>query len=148
MYGGTDNGLLCSPTILSTLHVVDTHVEGASFTERPSLFYFVPGDRVIGIAAWTGVGLATVALLAGPYWLPDPHAAPTSMLLWAVMWGLYQSFVNAGRIFYTPGHEPVNSALHVEYFTFCSQNGRRRGLPSGIGKRFMRWQPPPESPFT
>jgi hypothetical protein len=109
MYGGTDNGLLCSPTILSTLHVVDTHVEGASFTERPSLFYFVPDDRVIGIAAWTGVGLATVALLAGPYWLPDPHAVSTSMLLWAVMWGLYQSFVNAERIFYTPGHEPVNT---------------------------------------
>ncbi|MFB6228456.1 MAG: lipase maturation factor family protein [Halobacteriales archaeon] len=86
---------------------VDTYVDGTTFGERPSVFYFVPDDRAIGVAAWTGVALALVALLAGPYWLPDPYALPASMLLWAAMWGLYQSFVNAGRIFYGYGWESM-----------------------------------------
>jgi hypothetical protein len=75
---------------------LEEYVERASFAERPSLFYYVPDDRVVGLAAWTGVALALLALFAGPYWLPDAYAIPASMLLWAAMWGLYQSFVNAG----------------------------------------------------
>ncbi|MUW13776.1 lipase maturation factor family protein [Halorubrum sp. CBA1125] len=86
---------------------LDEYVESASFRERPSLFYFVPDDRAVGIAAWTGVGLALAALLAGPYWLPEPYALPASMLVWAAMWALYQSFVNAGRIFYGYGWESM-----------------------------------------
>jgi Protein of unknown function (DUF1222). len=86
---------------------LEEYVEGTSFSERPSLFYFVPSDRAIGLAAWTGVGLSAVALLAGPYWLPTPYAVPASMLLWLVLWGLYQSFVNAGRIFYGYGWESM-----------------------------------------
>ena len=83
------------------------YVEGATFRERPSLFYLLPDDRVVGIAAWTGVGLALAALLAVPYWLPEPYAVPASMLLWAAMWALYQSFVNAGRVFYGYGWESM-----------------------------------------
>jgi hypothetical protein len=83
------------------------YVEGVEFRERPSLFYLVPDDRAIGIAAWTGVGLSVLAVLAGPYWLPDPYALPASMLLWTALWGLYQSFVNAGRLFYGYGWESM-----------------------------------------
>ncbi|WP_267643345.1 lipase maturation factor family protein [Haloarchaeobius amylolyticus] len=86
---------------------IDEYVEGVSFRERPSLFYVFPDDRTIGLAAWTGVGLALLALVAGPYWLPEPYAIPASMLLWAAMWGLYQSFVNAGRVFYGYGWESM-----------------------------------------
>ncbi|MFB6362412.1 MAG: lipase maturation factor family protein, partial [Halobacteriales archaeon] len=77
------------------------------FTERPSLFHLVPHDRVIGIAAWLGVGLSTVALLAGPSWLPRPLAVPASIGLWAVLWLLYLSFVNAGQRFYGFGWESM-----------------------------------------
>jgi hypothetical protein len=86
---------------------IEEYVAEASFRERPSLFYLFPDDRAIGLAAWSGVALALAALLAGPYWLPDPYAIPASMLLWAAMWLLYQSFVNAGRVFYGYGWESM-----------------------------------------
>ncbi|MDX1744768.1 MAG: lipase maturation factor family protein, partial [Halobacteriales archaeon] len=86
---------------------ITEYVENASFADRPSLFYFIPSDRAIGVAAWTGVALSAVALLGGPYMLPAPYAVPTSMLLWATLWVLYQSFVNAGRIFYGYGWESM-----------------------------------------
>lgn len=92
-----DNGLLS----------INEYIERTTFKEQPSLFYFVPSDRVIGIAAWTGVGLALIAFFGVPYWLPDPYAVPASMLLWATMWSLYLSFVNAGQVFYGYGWETM-----------------------------------------
>ncbi len=86
---------------------LDTYIESVSFVERPSLFHLVPSDRAIGIAAWSGVGLALVALVAGPYWVPTPYALPASMVLWFAMWALYQSFVNAGQLFYGYGWESM-----------------------------------------
>jgi len=86
---------------------IDRYVEHASFRERPSLFYVYPGDRAIGVAAWTGIALSALALLAGPYWLPEPFAVPASILLWAALWLLYLSFVNAGQLFYGFGWESM-----------------------------------------
>lgn len=86
---------------------LDEFVERWSFTERPSLFHVFPSDRAIGLAAWAGVGLSLVALCAGPYALPAPYAVPASMLLWAALWALYQSFVNAGQLFYGFGWESM-----------------------------------------
>jgi hypothetical protein len=86
---------------------LDEFVERWSFTERPSLFHVFPSDRAIGIAAWAGVGLSLVALGAGPYALPAPYAVPASMGLWAALWALYQSFVNAGQLFYGFGWESM-----------------------------------------
>ena len=86
---------------------LDDYVDRAAFRERSSLFYLVPDDRAVGVAAWTGVGLAVVALLAGPHWLPAAYAVPASMLLWAAMWALYLSFVNAGQLFYGYGWESM-----------------------------------------
>ncbi|WP_049921836.1 lipase maturation factor family protein [Halopiger djelfimassiliensis] len=86
---------------------IEWYADGASVRERPSLFYFYPDDRVIGLAAWTGVCLSGLAVLAVPYWLPSPYATPASMLLWATLWGLYLSFVNAGQTFYGYGWESM-----------------------------------------
>ncbi|MBV0924466.1 lipase maturation factor family protein [Halomicroarcula limicola] len=91
----------------SGLLPISQYVERSSFRERPSLFYYYPSDRVIGIAAWSGVALSAVALAAGPYWLPAPYAVPASMALWLVLWGLYLSFVNAGQTFYGYGWESM-----------------------------------------
>jgi hypothetical protein len=82
-------------------------VDASSFRERPSLFHFYPSDRAVGVLAWTGVALSVLALLAGPYWLPAPYAVPASMLLWLALWACYQSFVNAGRVFYGYGWESM-----------------------------------------
>ena len=86
---------------------IDEYVDAVAFRERPSLFYLFPDDRVIGGVAWVGVGLSAAALLAGPYWLPAPYALPASILLWALLWALYQSFVNAGQLFYGYGWESM-----------------------------------------
>ncbi|GGL51152.1 lipase maturation factor family protein [Halocalculus aciditolerans] len=83
------------------------YADRASVTESPSLFVLVPDDRLVGLAAWTGVALSVVALLAGPYWLPAPYAVPAAMALWAALWLLYLSFVNAGRVFYGYGWESM-----------------------------------------
>ncbi len=86
---------------------ISRYVEHVSFSDRPSLFYFVPTDRAIGIAAWAGVFLSVLALVGVPYWLPGPYATPVSMVLWATMWALYLSFVNAGQLFYGFGWESM-----------------------------------------
>ncbi|NHN47354.1 lipase maturation factor family protein [Halostella sp. JP-L12] len=86
---------------------IGEYVEAASFRERPSLFYLYPDDRVIGAAAWTGVALSVAALVGLPYWLPEPYPIVASMLIWAALWALYQSFVNAGRVFYGYGWESM-----------------------------------------
>ncbi|SDR34752.1 lipase maturation factor family protein [Natronobacterium texcoconense] len=86
---------------------LEWYAEGASFRERPSLFYVYPDDRVVGLAAWSGVVLSAMAVLAVPYWLPDAYATPASMVLWATLWLLYLSFVNAGQTFYGYGWESM-----------------------------------------
>jgi hypothetical protein len=83
------------------------YVDSRTFTERPSLFYLYPSDRVIGLAAWFGVVLALATLVGLPYLLPEPFPIVASMVLWTLMWGLYLSFVNAGRIFYGYGWESM-----------------------------------------
>lgn len=86
---------------------ISRYVENVQFSDRPSLFYFYPTDRAIAVAAWSGVVLSLLTLLGVPYWLPDAYATPTSMVLWATMWVLYLSFVNAGQIFYGYGWESM-----------------------------------------
>ncbi|MFB6301954.1 MAG: lipase maturation factor family protein [Haloferacaceae archaeon] len=86
---------------------LENYVDRHSFRERPSLLYLVPDDRVAGAAAWLGVAGSILALAGLPYWVPDRHAVPVSMLLWAGLWGLYLSFVNAGQVFYGYGWESM-----------------------------------------
>jgi hypothetical protein len=86
---------------------IDRYVEHASFTDQPSLFYYYPSDRVIGVAAGAGVGLSLVALLGLPYFLPEPYPVVVSVAVWALLWGLYLSFVNAGQLFYGYGWESM-----------------------------------------
>ncbi len=83
------------------------YVERSAFSERPSLFYLAPSDRAVGAAAWTGVVLSVLALVGVPYLLPDAYAVAASVLLWAAMWALYLSFVNAGQLFYGYGWESM-----------------------------------------
>ncbi len=69
----------------------------------PSLFHRRYSDRLLRIVAGTGMvgALATVAGLPqrGPWWVP--------LLVFACLYGLYLSIVNAGQIFYGFGWESL-----------------------------------------
>jgi hypothetical protein len=73
------------------------------FGRAPSIFHLHYSDRFLAGVAWTGAGLAAVALLglpeAGPAWL--------SMAVWLAMWVLYLSIVNIGQTFYGFGWETL-----------------------------------------
>jgi hypothetical protein len=86
---------------------IEDYLKRRSFGERPSLFYLLPDDRVIGAAAWTGVSLSVLALVGAPGWLAPPFALPASVVLWGALWVLYLSFVNAGQTFYGFGWESM-----------------------------------------
>jgi len=86
---------------------IQQYVERHTFRDRPSLFYYYPSDRAIGVTAWTGVGLSALAFVGLPSWLPRPYAVPASILLWLTLWALYLSFVNAGQTFYGYGWESM-----------------------------------------
>ncbi|MER7408799.1 lipase maturation factor family protein [Streptomyces cacaoi] len=73
------------------------------FREAPSLFHWRCTDRFVTGCAWFGTALSA-ALLVGagdvvPLW--------ASMLMWALLWALYLSFVNVGQIFYGFGWESL-----------------------------------------
>jgi len=76
----------------------------AAFRDRPSLFHLVPSDRAIAWAARAGVLLSGLALVGLPGWL---LGTPATMAVWAAMWLLYLSFVNAGQVFYGYGWESM-----------------------------------------
>lgn len=78
-----------------------------SFWERPSLLYLIPNDTAVGVVAWIGVVLSVLAFVGAPAWLPRVFVIPTSVLLWAVLWALYLSIVNAGQVFYGYGWESM-----------------------------------------
>lgn len=78
-------------------------VERRDFRDAPSLFHLVPDDRVVGAAAWAGVGLSVLALFGTPARLGTLAAA----LVWGLLWLLYLSFVNAGGTFYGFGWESL-----------------------------------------
>ncbi|MFB6242311.1 MAG: lipase maturation factor family protein [Candidatus Nanosalina sp.] len=73
------------------------------FWESPSLFFFLDSDRFIEIGAWLGILLSTVALLGLPQQLGTGITAAVFLMLWT----LYLSYVNVGRIFYGFGWESM-----------------------------------------
>lgn len=82
---------------------VPRFVAAVPFRRSPSLFHLRYSDRLATVLGWLGILLAAAVVLGlperGPIWL--------SMLVWAVLWLLYLSFVNVGQIFYAFGWESV-----------------------------------------
>ncbi|MEF8852694.1 MAG: lipase maturation factor family protein [Haloarculaceae archaeon] len=79
------------------------YTERYEFSEKPSLFYYFDSDRALAVGAWLGVVLAALAFLG----VPDRLGLAASVPVWATMWVLYLSFVNAGRTFYGYGWESM-----------------------------------------
>jgi len=110
---------------------VPDFVKAVPFRASPSLFFFAPTDTAFTIAAWLGVLLACMAL-AG---IADRFGTWLSMLVWALMWLLYISFVNVGQIFYAFGWE----SILLEACFYAIFLGSRRTTPQTIAVWMIRW---------
>lgn len=73
------------------------------FSDAPSLFQWRYSDRLLSGVAWSGIALASAALLGGFDAVP-PWCALAG---WVVMWSLYLSVVNVGQTFYGFGWESL-----------------------------------------
>lgn len=80
---------------------IENFVKQASFKSSPSLFLFCRSDLFLQIMGWMGVGLSFIALLG----ISEQYGLFVSMLIWFLLWLIYQSFVNVGQIFYGYGWE-------------------------------------------
>ncbi len=113
------------------LQPVPLFTKAVAFSQSPSLFFFAANDIAFTIAAWLGVLLACGAL-AG---IADRFSTWFSMLVWAMLWVLYISFVNVGQIFYAFGWESI--LLEATFYAIFL--GSRRVAPQTIGIWLLRW---------
>lgn len=107
-------------------------LERIPFRIAPSLFHWTgPSDRAIGAAAWTGIGLSILALSG----VSDAYGPGVSIVVWAVLWALYLSFVNTGQLFYGYGWE----TLLLEAGFLAIFLGSRDVAPSWVTIWLVRW---------
>lgn len=107
---------------------VPEFTKAVGFSSSPSLFFFAPNDAAFTVAAWLGVLLALTGLA-------DRYQTWLSMLVWALAWVLYISFVNTGQIFYAFGWE----SILLEACFYAIFLGSRRVAPQTIGIWLLRW---------
>lgn len=86
---------------------LDSYRSRWKFRERPSLFYYVRGDRWIAVAAFAGVLGSLAAFLGLPGFFDGWTAIAVHVALWLTLWTLYLSFANAGQTFYGYGWESM-----------------------------------------
>jgi lipase maturation factor len=101
------------------------------FAEAPSVFFFFPTDRAFTIAAWTGVALASLALIG----LPERLGTAAAALVWTALWALYLSFMNVGQTFYGFGWESL--LLETGFLTILA--GGRATSPAPLLPWLWRW---------
>ncbi|MGP3987056.1 lipase maturation factor family protein [Streptomyces sp. 3N207] len=106
-------------------------VRRVPFRASPSLFHWRCDDRFTGVCAWVGVLLAAAVVVgaadAVPLW--------ASMVMWALLWFLYLSFVNVGQIFYSFGWE----SLLLEAGFLAIFLGNAETAPPVLTLWLMRW---------
>jgi hypothetical protein len=106
-------------------------VQQISFSDSPSLFFFWPKDTAFTIAAWMGVILSCAAVIG----ISERYGVWLSMLVWAMLWVLYISFVNVGQIFYGFGWE----SILLEACFYAVFLGSRANDPQTITIWLFRW---------
>lgn len=72
------------------------YLRAAGFRRAPSLFHVHYSDRFARSLAATGIVIAAAAVVGVVERLP----LPATMAAWLALWVLYQSFVNAGQVFF------------------------------------------------
>jgi hypothetical protein len=116
-----ERGLLPAPQFLRAV----------PFMSAPSLFQWRYSDRMLGIVAWSGAGIAALLLLG----LPQAMSLPLTMLAWIVLWALYLSIVNIGQTFYAFGWE----SLLLEAGFLAIFLGGDQFAPSALVIFLYRW---------
>ncbi|MFF1785971.1 lipase maturation factor family protein [Kitasatospora sp. NPDC058243] len=101
------------------------------FRHSPGLFHLHYSDRFFAAVAWSGAALAA-AVTAG---LGDAVPLWASVLLWAVLWGLYLSIVNVGQTWYSFGWE----SLLLEAGFLAAFLGNADTAPPTLVLWLMRW---------
>jgi Lipase maturation factor len=110
---------------------VSLFVKQVPFHEAPSLFFLFPNDKAFGAAAWLGVFLSVLALTG----VSDRYQTWFSMLVWALVWVIYLSFVNVGQVFYGFGWE----SMLLESGFYAIFLGSRNSAPRAIPIWLLRW---------
>ena len=110
---------------------VPQFVQQISFSDSPSLFFFMPKDAAFTIAAWLGVLLSCAAVIG----ISERYGVWLSMLVWAMIWVLYISFVNVGQTFYGFGWE----SILLEACFYAVFLGSRANDPQTITIWLFRW---------
>jgi hypothetical protein len=107
------------------------HLGRARWRRAPSLFRLAYSDALLrGVAAAGMAGSAAVIL-----GLPEMAAAPVSIAVWAGLWALYVSIVNAGETFYAFGWE----SLLCEAGFLAIFLGPSGTAPSALMIWLLRW---------
>jgi hypothetical protein len=99
--------------------------------DAPSLFHWVDSDRAFRICAWAGVALSFLALTG----IVSRLGALAAAGLWAALYVLYLSFINAGQTWYGFGWE----SLLVEIGFFTMFTGARVTPPHALLNWIYRW---------
>lgn len=110
---------------------VPRYVRQVPFRAAPSLFHFLPTDAAFSFFAWLGVLLSLLTLTG----ISEGFGTGFSVLVWALLWVLYLSFVNVGQTFYAFGWE----SLLLESGFFAIFLGASGAEPSAVGIFLMRW---------
>ena len=113
------------------LQPVTRFVQAVPFRTSPSLFFLRPTDAAFRAAAWLGILLSIVALTG----LLRPRSAIAAMVLWALLWLLYLSFVNVGQTFYAFGWESL--LLETGFLTIFAGAGAT--APAPVLNWIYRW---------
>jgi hypothetical protein len=101
------------------------------FRFSPSIFHWIATDRAFRVSAWAGVALSILALSG----LTQRAGALPAAALWAVLYLLYLSFINAGQTFYGFGWE----SLLVETGFFTIFAGAHSTPPHVLLNWIYRW---------
>lgn len=101
------------------------------FFENPTIFYFNASDCLFTTMAWAGLILSIIALLG----LSENFGYGVSMATWFLLWAIYLSFVNVGRVWYSFGWETM--LLEVGFLAVFL--GPRNVEPSLIVLWLLRW---------
>jgi len=97
----------------------------------PGIFYWFPADRAFRVCAWIGVVLSLVALSG----IAQRAGALPAAAVWAALYVLYLSFINAGQTFYGFGWESL--LVEVGFFTIFA--GASFTAPHQLLNWIYRW---------
>ena len=108
-----------------------TFLREVPFRYTPSIFHWISSDRAFRVCAWIGVALSAIALTG----LVSRLGALPAAALWAALYVLYLSFINAGQTWYGFGWESL--LVEIGFFTMFA--GASFTPPHALLNWIYRW---------